>query len=203
MDLALGADDMVYVVNRSYESRPDGIRVSVCTLNEEYITEFGTNGEADGQFVWPTAIALDGNENVYVADEWLNRITVFSKDGEFIRKWGKPGSGDVLLIESALRDHNASDNVLLFMFTEFGRRIVDNGSGTDHGAGGVAFVVGENIKGGIYGEYPSLEPGEQEEGGNLKSSMDFRSVYTDILEDWLGLDPVPIVGGNYEKQRFI
>jgi DNA-binding beta-propeller fold protein YncE len=94
VDLALGADDMVYIVNRSYESRPDGLRISVCTLSEEYITEFGSNGEADGQFVWPTAIALDGEENVYVADEWLNRITVFSKDGEFIRKWGKPGSGD-------------------------------------------------------------------------------------------------------------
>jgi uncharacterized protein (DUF1501 family) len=89
------------------------------------------------------------------------------------------------------------------MFTEFGRRIVDNGSGTDHGAGGVAFAIGENIKGGIYGEYPSLKPDQQEGGGNLKSLMDFRSVYTDILEDWLGMDPVPIVGGNYEKMRFI
>ena len=94
VDLALGADDVVYVVNRSYESRPDGIRVSVFTLNEEYITEFGSSGEADGQFVWPNAIALDADENVYVADEWLNRISVFSKDGDYVRKWGKPGSGD-------------------------------------------------------------------------------------------------------------
>ena len=62
-------------------------------------------------------------------------------------------------------DHNASDNVMLLMFTEFGRRIGDNGSGTDHGAGGIAFVVGEHVKGGIYGEYPSLEPSQQEEGG--------------------------------------
>jgi uncharacterized protein (DUF1501 family) len=112
-------------------------------------------------------------------------------------------SSNVETFYGDLRDHNASDNVLLLMFTEFGRRIVDNGSGTDHGASGIAFVVGENIKGGIYGEYPSLEPNKQEEGGNLKSSMDFRSLYTDILEDWLGLDPAPIVGGNYEKLRFI
>ena len=112
-------------------------------------------------------------------------------------------SSNVETFYGDLRDHNASDNVLLLMFTEFGRRIVDNGSGTDHGAGGVAFAIGENIKGGIYGEYPSLEPNQQEGGGNLKSLMDFRSVYTDILEDWLGMDPVPIVGGNYEKMRFI
>ena len=54
-------------------------------------------------------------------------------------------------------------------------------SGTDHGAGSVAFVVGEHVKGGLYGTYPSLEPSEQEAGGNLKSLMDFRSVYTTIF----------------------
>jgi uncharacterized protein (DUF1501 family) len=102
-----------------------------------------------------------------------------------------------------LREQQASENVVLLMFSEFGRRIADNGSGTDHGAGSVAFVVGENIKGGLYGEYPSLEPGKQEEGGNLKSNLDFRSVYSTILERWFGLDPVPIVGGNYEQPDFL
>ena len=48
VDLALGADDVVYVINRSYENRPDGIHVTMCTLNEEYITEFGSAGEGDG-----------------------------------------------------------------------------------------------------------------------------------------------------------
>ena len=102
-----------------------------------------------------------------------------------------------------LRDHQASDNVTLLFFTEFGRRITDNGSGTDHGAGGVAFAVGEHVKGGFYGEYPSLEPGQQEEGGNLKFNLDFRSVYSTILEDWLGLDSNPIIGGNFEKVKFL
>ena len=102
-----------------------------------------------------------------------------------------------------LRAHQASDNVTLFMFTEFGRRIADNGSGTDHGAAGVAFAVGDHVKGGLYGEYPSLEPGKQEEGGNLKSGLDFRSVYSTILERWFGLDAVPIVGGHYEQPNFL
>jgi uncharacterized protein (DUF1501 family) len=102
-----------------------------------------------------------------------------------------------------LRQHNASDNVLLFMFSEFGRRIADNGSGTDHGAAGIAFAIGEGVKGGIYGEYPSLELGKQEIGGNLKYGMDFRQVYTTIAEDWLGLDPVSIVGGHFEKVKFL
>ena len=102
-----------------------------------------------------------------------------------------------------LREHNASDNVMLLMFTEFGRRIGDNGSGTDHGAGGIAFVAGEHVKGGIYGEYPSLEPSQQEEGGNLKYSMDFRSIYTTIVEDYFRMDPQPIVGGSFEKVNFL
>jgi len=102
-----------------------------------------------------------------------------------------------------LRNHNASDNVLLLMFSEFGRRIADNGSGTDHGAAGIAFAIGETVKGGIYGEYPSLEPSKQEEGGNLKFNVDFRQVYSTIAEDWLGLDPVSIVGGSFEKIPFL
>ena len=112
-------------------------------------------------------------------------------------------SNNVQTFFDDLQDHNASDNVLLFMFSEFGRRIGDNGSGTDHGAASVAFAVGEKVKGGIYGEYPSLEPGQQEEGGNLKHNMDFRSVYSTILEDWLGVDSVPIVGGNFQKVKFL
>ena len=102
-----------------------------------------------------------------------------------------------------LREHDASDNVTLFFFSEFGRRVADNGSGTDHGAAGVAFALGEHVKGGVYGTYPSLEPSQQEEGGNLKFNLDFRSVYSTILEDWLQMAPEPIVGGNYERVKFI
>ena len=99
-----------------------------------------------------------------------------------------------------LRDHDASDNVTLLFFSEFGRRIVDNGSGTDHGAAGVAFAVGEHVKGGLYGEYPSLELGKQEDGGNLKFNLDFRSIYTTLLEDWLSLDAI---GSSHEKVSFL
>ncbi len=56
-----------------------------------------------------------------------------------------------------LKEHLATEEVVLLVFTEFGRRVHDNGSGTDHGAGGHAFVIGDNVKGGLYGEYPSLQ----------------------------------------------
>ena len=74
-----------------------------------------------------------------------------------------------------IRQLGKSDNVTLFFYSEFGRRAMDNGSGTDHGTGGVAFVLGDHVKGGLYGEYPSLEPNKLEDGGNLQHNVDFRS----------------------------
>ena len=98
-----------------------------------------------------------------------------------------------------LREHNASDNVTILVFTEFGRRIKDNGSGTDHGSGGGAFIIGDRVQGGLYSEYPSLEPSEWLNGEDLKHTFDFRGVYATLLEQWLGLDAAPIVGGTYEQ----
>ena len=94
MDFAIGKNDVMYVINRSRPMRPDGIRVTVCTIEEDYIRQFGAFGKEDGQFVWPISLTIDSNENVYVADQWLNRITVFDQEGEFLHKWGVQGSGD-------------------------------------------------------------------------------------------------------------
>ena len=115
--------------------------------------------------------------------------------------WGET-SNAVADFYDDLKEHNASDNVVLLVFTEFGRRVQDNGSGTDHGSGGAAFVIGDAIKGGLYGEYPSLEPSKLLEG-DLHYNNDFRSIYTDLLEDWLGLDAAPITNGNFEKHGFL
>ena len=101
-----------------------------------------------------------------------------------------------------LREHNASDNVLLLVFTEFGRRVHDNGSGTDHGSGGGSFVIGDAVHGGMYGCYPSLKEEDLLEG-DLHFNVDFRSVYSTMLEKWLGLDPRPIVGGQFELLSFL
>jgi uncharacterized protein (DUF1501 family) len=102
-----------------------------------------------------------------------------------------------------IRQLGKSDNVTLFFYSEFGRRAMDNGSGTDHGTGGVAFVLGDHVKGGLYGEYPSLEPNKLEDGGNLQHNVDFRSVYTTLLDQWMGLDAKAIVGGNFEPVPFL
>ena len=101
-----------------------------------------------------------------------------------------------------LREHNASENVIMFLFSEFGRRVIDNGSGTDHGAGGVAFALGDQIRGGQYGEFPSMKP-EHLEQGDVVPNVDFRGVYSTMVEEWFGLDANPIVNGNFEKLAYM
>ena len=97
-----------------------------------------------------------------------------------------------------LREHDMADNVIMLLFSEFGRRTHDNGSGTDHGAGGGAFVVGDPIKGGQYSEFPSLKTQDLEQG-DVVPNYDFRGLYSTILEDWFKLDAKPIVEGEFEK----
>jgi len=115
--------------------------------------------------------------------------------------WGEVSSavGDFM---QDVREHGRDEETLVFVFSEFGRRIKDNGSGTDHGSGGVAFCIGGSVEGGLYGEYPSLKGHDQLEG-DLHFNNDFRSTYSTILEGWLGLDAVPIVNGNFEQFDFI
>lgn len=91
---------------------------------------------------------------------------------------------------------------LSYLFSEFGRRVKDNGSGTDHGSAGVSFVVGPRVKGGMYGEYPDTDAGSLDQG-DLVPNQDFRGVYSTIVQEWLGLDPVPIVNGQFEQPQFV
>ena len=107
-----------------------------------------------------------------------------------------------------LREHDDADGeplsnrVVMFAFTEFGRRVKDNGSGTDHGSGGVAFAIGDPVAGGMYGAYPSLAEADLVEG-DLAFNTDFRGVYGTLVEQWLGLDAKPVVGGSFEQPEFV
>ena len=97
-----------------------------------------------------------------------------------------------------LREHDAAEEVVMLVFTEFGRRVKDNGNGTDHGSGGGAFLIGDRVNGGIYAEYPSLDPADQL-SGDLHYNNDFRSIYSTVLDDWFGIQPEPIVNGSFER----
>src|SRR4051812_4917761 len=114
----------------------------------------------------------------------------------------KDVSESVAAFFADLREHDADDDVIMLIWTEFGRRVKDNVGGTDHGAAGAAFVIGEPVKGGTYGEYPSLKD-EDLTLGNLSYTLDFRAAYGSILERWLKLDAKPILGGRFEDLAFV
>ena len=177
----------------------------LATAPDKYSSTVEYSATAIGQYmrnIAQTHLAEFGTRVLFTTSPYNGFDTHANQASDHARLWTDVSRTVENFMED-LREHDASDNVMLFMHSEFGRRIADNGSGTDHGAGSVAFMVGEHVKGGIYGDYPSLESGEQEEGGNLKSSMDFRSVYSTIVEDWMHLDAKQIVGGSYEKIPFL
>jgi uncharacterized protein (DUF1501 family) len=88
-----------------------------------------------------------------------------------------------------------SDRVVTLCFSEFGRRVAENGGrGTDHGTAGPVFLLGPSVKGGLVGPTPSLTDLDH---GDLKWSTDFRRVYAAILSDWLGVDPRTALGGDF------
>jgi uncharacterized protein (DUF1501 family) len=104
-------------------------------------------------------------------------------------------------VKAFVEDLKAQGNferVLLMTFSEFGRRVAENGNaGTDHGAASSMFVVGNKIKAGLLGTYPSLAPADLTEGGDLKFTVDFRSVYAGVLEQWLKTKSDPVLGKKF------
>ncbi len=107
-------------------------------------------------------------------------------------------SGAISCFFADLREHQVEDRVVMLVFTEFGRRVKDNGSGSDHGSGGLSMVMGAPVKGGQYNELPSLREEDLLEG-DLHFNYDYRGLYATLVERWLGLDAKTVVGGNYEQ----
>ncbi len=101
-----------------------------------------------------------------------------------------------------LKEQKLDDETVIWIFSEFGRRIADNGTGTDHGSGGVAFLLGNSVNGGLYGEYPNLEPAAQLEG-DIKFNTDFRNLYSTILEDILDVESEKILNEKFSKINLI
>lgn len=100
-----------------------------------------------------------------------------------------------------LKAHNLSRQVLIVAYSEFGRRVEENGSGgTDHGTAGPVFVIGDGVKGGLYGDHPSLTDLDD---GDLKYTVDFRQVYATVLEDWLGMPHGDVLGAHFDGLGFV
>ncbi len=174
------------------------------TAPQRYSSTVEYNGDPFAQWVKNIAqvhLAEFGTRILYTSlnpgafDTHANQTTAFPK------LWAEV-SNAVSDFYQDLKEHQANEEVVILMFTEFGRRVQENGSGTDHGSGSVAFVIGDAVRGGLYGEYPSLEPNRLDEG-DLRWNNDFRITYATLLERWMGLDPQPILGGTFEQFDFI
>ena len=151
-------------------------------IAQVHIAGFGTRVLYTG--VNPGTFDTHANENITMPKLWgdvSNAVSDFYED---------------------MKEHHANEEVVMLMFTEFGRRVQENGSGTDHGSGSVAFVIGDSVKGGLYGEYPSLEPDKLDQG-DLQWNNDFRGTYATLLEKWMGVDANPVLGGQFEQFDFI
>ena len=102
---------------------------------------------------------------------------------------------------SDIRNQGFANDTTVIVFSEFGRRISENGSnGTDHGAAGVMMALGGMVRGGLYGTAASLAPGSptlENNSGDVRYETDFRSVYAKLLDQWLGANSVPILNGDF------
>jgi hypothetical protein len=157
----------------------------------------------------PIAANLKGIAQVKLAD--FGTRVFYTSHGSFdthasqvpthAKLWTEVSEGVAAFFED-LRTHDAADDVLMLIWSEFGRRVKDNGAGTDHGAGSCAFVIGEHVKGGMYGEYPSLKDDDLTLG-NLKYNVDFRSAYATLLERWMSIEAPPIVNGRFEELALV
>ena len=111
----------------------------------------------------------------------------------------------LLAFYNDLKAQGLLDDTLVLSFSEFGRRISENGSqGTDHGSASVMMAMGGKVNGGLYGTAPNLNtdpanPTLENNAGDVKFETDFRSVYAQVLDNWLGTDSVKLLGANYRK----
>ena len=100
-----------------------------------------------------------------------------------------------------LAAHGMAKNVTTMVFSEFGRRVKENASGgTDHGRAGPSLILGDSVKGGLYGKHPSLTDLDK---GDLKMTTDFRGIYATLIEKWMGGSARPVLKGQYQSPKFI
>lgn len=97
-----------------------------------------------------------------------------------------------------------AEDVLIMTFSEFGRRVAENGSlGTDHGTANQMFIFGSRVSPGLYGQQPGLSEQELDPVGDMIHTVDFRAVYATVLSRWLGADAESILGGGWPDLGFV
>jgi len=173
----------------------------------DLLSEAPNNYSSDVEYPEDNPIAQSLKGIAQVASARLGTRIFYAQHGSFDTHTDELKNHSLLLkqlsvaIDCFQRDlikQKLDDETVIWIFSEFGRRIADNGTGTDHGSGGVAFLLGNSVKGGLYGEYPNLEPSAQLEG-DVHYNTDFRTIYSTILEDVLDVDSENILDEKFTK----
>jgi uncharacterized protein (DUF1501 family) len=100
-----------------------------------------------------------------------------------------------------LENSGESERVVVLVFSEFGRRLAENGSaGTDHGTAAPVLLLGRPVKGGLYGPHPDLT---HLEDGNPRHAVDFRRIYATLLQDWLNVSVSEVLGARFEAMPLL
>ena len=192
--------------------------------NREYVSHIGEVTLADTEAVqaafasysstitYPTESGLYGLRLVaalLLAD--IGPRVFFVQQGGYDTHTNQLGDHEKLLLDldqsldafyRDLVEHGQDQRVVVMTYSEFGRRVEDNGSGgTDHGTAAPLFVLGSRVRGGFYGAPPSLT--DLDPDGNLKFTTDFRQVYASVLANWIDADPVEVLFGNYPTIAFL
>ncbi len=181
-----------YVRRASLEALDTAAQLKTVAGSYRSTTQYPDNNFARGLQTIAKLVAADLGTKIF-------HITI----GGFDTHAGQARTHNALLktvsegVQSFLRDLEGLgklDDVMVMTFSEFGRRVAENGSaGTDHGAGSSLYIAGGGVQAGIFGNTPSLT---ELDNGDLKYNIDFRSVYGTILQDWLGTPASAVIGGG-------
>jgi len=140
---------------------------------------------------------ITGGVNCRIYNITLSGFDTHTNEGRNHDQLLRKLSSGLNAFQQDLEAHNKDKEVVVMTFSEFGRRVAENGGrGTDHGTAAPMLVLGSSIKGGIIGDAPSLT---NLEDGDLKYKMDFRNVYATVLDRWLGADSKQVLGDKFDQ----
>ena len=156
--MAIRADGVIFVVSRGKSSTKNSNGIQMVTKDHDFLGQIGTYGAGLGGMMWPTSVVLDGDENLYLADEYFNKVTKYDREGNPITEWGTKGSGDGqfnqpsgLLIQDQLIYLVDSRNNRIQMYSLDGEFQGQGGSGGDgEGEFNLPWGISDDSEGNIY-----------------------------------------------------
>jgi len=156
--MAIRADGVIFVVSRGKSSTKNSNGIQMVTKDHDFLGQIGTYGAGLGGMMWPTSVVLDGDENLYLADEYFNKVTKYDREGNPITEWGTKGSGDGqfnqpsgLLIQDQLIYLVDSRNNRIQMYSLDGEFQGQWGSGGDgEGEFNLPWGISDDSEGNIY-----------------------------------------------------